>query len=281
MAVRIVTDSTADLTDAEVHEYGIEVVPLTIRFGTDSYRDYVDLSPAEFYKRLPASSPAPHTSAPSPGAFLEAFERATGPGDDLFCITISGRLSGSLNAATTAVEHYRGQSRIFVYDSLGATAAEANIVLAAAAVARSGLSLEKVVGVVDGVRQRQRLLVGLETLEYLVRGGRIGRARAFVGGILNVRPLLTLQDGEVAPQERVRTRARMLARLEEFALSFHDPEQISVAQASCTEDGERLADRVRSAYPAAQVSCRWIGPVVGLYTGPGALGVAVVPREVS
>jgi DegV family protein with EDD domain len=279
MAVRIVTDSTADLTGDEASELGVQVVPLNVHFGADSYRDYVDLSPADFYARLPGASPPPRTSAPAPGAFLEAFERAASAADDVLCITISGRLSGSLNAARAAREHYRDPSRVIVFDSLGVTAAEANIVTAAASAALEGRSLEEVVSVAEGARQRQRLLVGLETLDYLVRGGRIGRARAFVGGILNVRPILTLQDGEVAPQERVRSRGRMLARLEEFALSFPHPEIVSIAHAACGEDAERLTARVRSAFPTARVSHRWIGPVVGLYTGPGALGVAVVPRE--
>ncbi|HTE86651.1 MAG TPA: DegV family protein, partial [Dehalococcoidia bacterium] len=126
---------------------------------------------------------------------------------------------------------------------------------------------------------RQRLLVGLQTLDYLQRGGRIGRARAFLGGLLNIKPLLTLQDGEVAPSERVRSRSRMLARLGEFALSYADPEMVSIVHAACPADAQALEALVRAAFPRTRVACGWIGPVVGLYTGPGALGVAIVPGE--
>lgn len=279
MAVRIVTDSTADLERDEARRLGIEVVPLNVHFGETTYRDGIDLSAAEFYARLPNAATPPRTSAPAPGTFLEAFERAATIGDSVLCITISGKLSGSFNAAQAAREHFRDPSRLVLLDSLAVTAAEANIVLAAATAANEGQNAEQVRAVAERARDTQELLVGLETLEYLQRGGRIGRARAVLGGLLNVKPLLTLREGEVAPAERVRSRARMLARLEEFALSRPPPELISICQAAAPEEAERLTEHIRAAFPDARIACRWIGPVVGLYTGPGAIGVAIVPRE--
>jgi len=279
MAVRIVTDSTADLDPSAARELRVEVVPLTIEIEGTSYRDSIDLEPAEFYRRLPGAHPPPKTSAPSPGAFAGAFELAMSRGDSVVCITISGRLSGSVNAARAAREHLGDPTRVTVLDSLAATAAEANIVTRAATAAADGRSLEEVVAAANQTRVRQRLLVGLQTLDYLQRGGRIGRARAFLGGLLNIKPLLTLQDGEVAPSERVRSRSRMLARLGEFALSYADPEMVSIVHAACPADAQALEALVRAAFPRTRVACGWIGPVVGLYTGPGALGVAIVPGE--
>ncbi len=279
MTVRIVTDSTADLDAALARELGVSVVPLTIDLEGRSYRDSVDLDPADFYRRLPTADPPPRTSAPPPGTFTETFDHLTMSKDDrVVCITISGRLSGSLNAALAGKARATDPERVTILDSQAATAAEANIVVAAATAAARDETLEQVVAVAEATRDRQRLLVGLETLEYLQRGGRIGRARAFLGGLLSVKPILTLRDGEVAPAERVRSRARMIARLEDFALSYPDPEMISIVHAACRDEAEALTQRVRAAFPAARVCCGWIGPVVGLYTGPGAVGVAIVPR---
>jgi fatty acid kinase fatty acid binding subunit len=276
MVVRIVTDSTADLEKEEARELAIEIVPLNVHFGDESYRDGFDLSPEQFYQRLPLASPPPRTSAPSPGSFLEAFKRAGSAGDPVFCITISGRLSGTFNAAQAAREHADNPKQIEIFDSLGATAAEANIVICAANAAGAGESIDEVRAASERARGNQELLIGLETLEYLQRGGRIGRATAFLGGLLNVKPLLTLRDGEVAPAERVRSRTRLLARLEAFVHSRPNPQMISIAQADAREDAKALAGRLQRAFPHAQVSSRWIGPAVGLYTGPGAIGVAVV-----
>jgi DegV family protein with EDD domain len=279
MAVRIVTDSTADMDRATCESLGISVVPLTIEIDGTVYRDAVDLAPEDFYRRLVAAASPPKTAAPSPGAYTEAFEAALHGGDSVVCITISGRLSGSLNAARAGRDGSSNPERVRVIDSLAATAAEANIVTAAALTAAGGADVAQTVAAAEQARERQRLLVGLETLDYLQRGGRIGRARAFVGGLLSIKPLLTLQGGEVAPAERVRTRARMLARLEEFALSYADPQMVSIVHADCPDAAESLQARVSAAFPQAKVTSGWIGPVVGLYTGPGALGVAILPKD--
>jgi DegV family protein with EDD domain len=279
MAVKVITDSTADLSPAQAAHLGVVVVPLTIEIAGRSYRDSIDVQPAEFYRMLPATGPLPRSSAPSPGAFLEAFDQALKDGDGVVCITISSRLSGSLNAASAARERARDPNRVTVLDSLAATAAEANIVTAAALAAADGGGQDDVVAAAVDVRGRQRLLIGLETLDYLHRGGRIGRARTFLGGLLNIKPLLTLQDGEVAPAERVRSRARMLARLHEFALSYADPEMVTIIHSACQADADALENQVRTAFPGARIASGWIGPVVGLYTGPGAIGVALVPKD--
>jgi DegV family protein with EDD domain len=277
MAVRIVTDSTADLNTDIAAALRISVVPLTIEIDDRNYRDGIDIAPAEFYARLPSLRSAPKTAAPAPGLYTETFDEALRGGDEVFCVTISSRLSGSFNAANTGRVHAIYPDRITVFDSLSATAAEGNIVIAAAGAASKGAHREAVHAAAKIVQDRQRLLVGLDTLEYLHRGGRIGRASSFLGGLLSIKPLLTLQQGEVAPAERVRTRSRMIERLSAFAMSYPNPEMVTIAHAGMPDDARELERQVRAAFPLAGISVSWIGPVVGLYTGPGALGVAVDP----
>lgn len=279
MTLRIVTDSTADLDAETAKQLGISIVSLRVYFGNECYLDGVEMSPPQFFERLPTANPLPRTAAPAPGDFLVTFERLAAQADEILCITISGKLSGAFNAARTASDHFHGHARIVVLDSETVTVALANIVLEVARQAQNGISLDDACRLARSIGARQQVLIGLETLEYLQRGGRIGRARALIGGLLNVKPLITLDHGEVAPAERVRSRARMRERLLQFACSRPDADIIRIAHAAAPEECARLAEDIQAALPASQVSTSWIGPVVGVYTGPGALGVAVVPRN--
>jgi DegV family protein with EDD domain len=277
MVVNIVTDSTADLDPSDAASLGISIVPLTIEVEGRVLRDGIDLTPAEFFDSLPSFSPPPITAAPAPGLYTAAFDNALSDGGEVVCITVSSRLSGSFSAAVAGRERAIESERITIIDSLSATAAEGNIVVAAAIAASKGSGRDKVIAIAESVRDRQQLLVGLDTLNYLQRGGRIGRATSFLGGLLSIKPLLTLQEGEVTPAERVRTHSRMLERLSAFAMSYPNPEMVTIAHAALPDEAQELERKVRAAFPLAKISTRWIGAVVGLYTGPGALGVAVVP----
>jgi DegV family protein with EDD domain len=279
MTLRIVADSTADLDAATLTALRIAVVPLTVYFGDRGYLDGVELTSAEFFTRLARANPLPRTAAPAPGAFLAVFERLAEESDQILCVTISEKLSATANAARVAREQFREPGRIAVVDSLGTTAAAANIAVIAAQAAAAGADLDAATRLTRAAAERQQILIGLETLSYLQRGGRIGRARAFLGGILDLKPLLTLRDGEVAPAERVRSRARMQERLYQFAVSVPDAEMVRIVHAAAPEDCEHLAARVRTALPGLPVATGWIGPVVGVYSGPGALGVALIPRD--
>lgn len=278
MTLRIVADSTADLDEATADALQIAIVPLTVYFGDQAYLDGVELTAAQFFARLPRANPLPRTAAPAPGAFLAVFERLAAEADEILCVTMSAKLSATANAARVARDQFAQPARIGVVDSRGTTAAAANIAIIAAHAAAGGLNLAEATEIAHAAAERQKILIGLETLEYLERGGRIGRARAFLGGILNVKPLITLRDGEVAPAERVRSRARMEERLYQFAIATPDAELIRIVHAAVPADCERLAGRVRAALPAVPVATGWIGPVVGVYAGPGALGVALVPK---
>jgi DegV family protein with EDD domain len=281
MTVAIVTDSTADIDSSEAERRAITVVPLLVSIGSETFRDGRDLSAADFFQRLATSTALPRTSAPSPGAFLEAFQQVGKDAESILCVTISSSLSGTFNAALVARGHFAEPARIRVLDSRAATAAAATGVLAAAQAAAAGMGLDDVAAVASGVFERQKILVGLETLEYLHRGGRIGRATAFLGGLLSVKPLLTLERGELAPLERVRSRRRMLERLAQFALSFPQPEIIRIAHAAAASEANELAQCIRAQRPATEIDVAWIGPAVGVHAGPGAVGIAVVPEAVT
>ena len=204
MTVRVVTDSTADLPAKVIQEWGITVIPLQVNFGTEVYRDGVDLQPDEFYRKLVSSSVLPTTSVPPPGSFTEVYKKLSTNGDDVLSIHLSSKLSGTYNSARLAAKDL-GNKRVEIIDSLSLSMGMGILVVVAARAARTGASLEEVTALVHRAMKRCYLVGLLDTLEYLQKGGRIGRARAFLGHVLNLKPLLTIRDGEVYPMDRVRT----------------------------------------------------------------------------
>jgi DegV family protein with EDD domain len=278
MAVRVVTDSTSDITQADARALGITVVPLNIHAGTRQFRDGIDITPPEFFRRLAASKTLPKTSQPSAGAFLEVYEALTKDTDEILSIHISGKLSGTLNSARAAQQELGPKARIEVLDSETVSVPLAFAARAAQDAATRGAGLAECAEAARDTLARTTLVYVLDTLEYLQRGGRIGRARAWLGAVFNVKPVLTVKDGEIAPLERVRTRARAEERVFELATTDPDPERLAIAHSSSDEEGERWAARLREARPGVPVEVGWLGPVVGVYGGPKVLGMAVLHR---
>jgi DegV family protein with EDD domain len=279
MTVGVVTDSTAGLTPAEAEAYGVTVVPLNVLFGQESLRDGVDIQAEAFYRRLSGAKVLPKTSQPSVGAFAQTYQRLTASGDQVLSIHISSKLSGTLNSARTARDSLADPSSVMLLDSESVSAQLGFAVLAAAAAARDGAGLEQARAAAESAIRRSRLYVVLDTLEYLQRGGRIGRARAWIGGVLNVKPVLTVREGEVAPLERVRSRARALDRLAELVIAHQNAEAVAVFHSGAEQAAEQLRARVSAALPKARIWPGWLGPVVGVYAGPGALGAVVLDRD--
>ena len=213
MTVRVITDSTADLPPEMAAELGIEVVPLNVHFGTDTFRDGIDLSADEFYERLVASSCPPTTSQPSVGAFLEVYQKALEGADGIVSVHISAKLSGTWNSAIQAREQLADPSRVQVVDTGQASMGLGWVAVAAARAAQAGASLEEVAREAQSTAEQVRVLFLVDTLEFLQKGGRIGKAQAMFGSVLSIKPLLTIQEGEVHPMERVRTRGKGVARL--------------------------------------------------------------------
>lgn len=280
MAIRIVTDSTADLDDATVAARKIAVVPLNVHFGSEVYEDNVTITKAEFYARMVASEILPRTSQPPVGAFQAVYERlAKEEGvDGIVSIHLGGKLSGTVNAARTAAGMLTSGPPIEVVDSDSATLGLGNAALAAADAAEAGGDLHAVRNAALGAAARTRVVLFVDTLEYLQKGGRIGRARAFLGTLLRTKPLLELADGEIEGIERPRTRQKAIDRLFQTIVRTQRPERISVLYGTTPGDAEALAQRIQARLPETPVSVVQVSPVIGVHTGPAALGAAILQR---
>lgn len=279
MAVRIVTDSTCDLPAALTAVHSITVVPLTVFFGEEALLDGVEIGASEFYGRLKGSQPLPRTSQPSAELFRETYEELARDGNEIVSIHLSSRLSGTLNAASVAREELAGQAHIDLIDSYSVSLGLGLIVLEAARVAQQGGGLAEVVAAARRAMDRTSVHVMVDTLEYLQRGGRIGRARSFLGSVLSVKPILSVEDGEVAPIERVRSRGKAVERMFEIGCSMARAKEMVVAYSSDDTDARVLMERLRPHLPHTDLMLGQIGPIVGVYAGPGALGIAALERE--
>jgi DegV family protein with EDD domain len=273
--IRLVTDSSSDLPVSLAQTHGIRVVPLTIRFGDQEFVDGRDLTTDQFWEKLASSSSLPETAAPSAGAFLETFEALASDGaDGVVVVTLSAAISATYQAAVIGAE--QASIPVRVVDSRQASAATALQVLAGVGVAERGGDLDECVTAVDRARDRVSLVAALDTLEYLKRGGRIGGAAAMVGGLLDVKPLITFVDGAVATAGRVRTRSKAIAALiDRVRQAGPDIESVAVMHAQAS-DAQELAAGIIEAFPSLSPIITDIGPVIGTHAGPGTVGVAVL-----
>jgi DegV family protein with EDD domain len=277
--VAIVTDSTADLTPELVEELGVTVVPLQVIFGNEAYREGVDISTEEFYERLVKSRPLPTTSAPSVGDFQEVYERLLTEVDSIVSIHIGTKLSGTVQAAQTARQSLAKPERIELVDSQAASMAMGFAIIEAAEAIRAGAKLAEVKAAAESAVRRIHVLFMLDTLEYLRRGGRIGRARAYLGALLSVKPILTLREGEVYPEERVRTRTRGLERIIQSGIRHQNVKLAAVGHSTTPDEAESIRERLAMAFPNVKVHLIRFGPVIGTHGGPGLVGVGVMEGE--
>ncbi len=275
MTVRVVTDSTADLPPALALEMGITVVPLNVHFGDEVFTDGVTIHADEFYQRLVSSSNLPKTSQPAIGAFLETYQQLLTSADGIVSMHISSQVSGTVNAAQLAVSEL-GSNSIVVVDTLQASLALGLIAVAAAKVAQNGGSLSEVVAEAQSASQRARFFGLVETLEYLEKGGRIGKTQALLGSLLRIKPILTMREGIAHPVEKVRTRSKGLERIAAIAAELAPLEAIGVMSSDVAEESKLIVDALtKHIHGSAPVVSRF-GPILGTYLGPGSLGVAVL-----
>ncbi len=280
MAVAIVTDSTSDLTPRIAEELGITVVPLNVHFGTETYKDGVDLTTEEFYRRLSFSKVLPTTSAPSPGEFAETYEKLARQGKEVLCITISSRLSATYKAALDAKEMVGGKGcRVEVIDSLLAIGGLGLVVIAAARAAKAGAGMEEVKRVVFDSMRKVELRMAFDTLEYLQRGGRIGRAQAFLGSALKLNPILSLKDGITVGVTRARSRVKALEHLRDFVFTFPELEELAIEDAMTPDEADMLARELSVKFPRERIRWLKVSPVIGTHVGPRVIGVAVLPAS--
>jgi DegV family protein with EDD domain len=272
MAVRIVTDSSSDLTDEEVATHGIEVVPLSIRFGTDEYEDRSELSVEAFYEKLAASTVLPETAAPAPGKFEAAFRRQQAAGADaIVCINLSSDLSATMQSAQNAAKGTDGLD-VRVVDSRSITSGLGTQVLLAAEAAAGGASADEVVALAEDLARRTHVVGALDTLDNLKKGGRIGGAQALLGSLLSIKPIVDISTGSVEEAGKARTRKKALEVLRDKIAEAGTIEHLCVTHGLAPEESEML-DLLAPLYPRDQIRVGHIGPVIGTHGGPRVMGV--------
>jgi len=276
MAVKIVTDSTSDLTPQIAGRLGITVVPLYVHFGTEAYRDGIDLTSEEFYRKLTQSAILPTTSTPAVGAFAEVYDRLAEETDEILAIILSSKYSATYEAALQGKEMRKSKCRLEVIDSKSAVMKLGLIAISAAKAAQAGSSLDEVIDVVHSNMCRVHLRMVFDTLEYLKRGGRIGTAQAFLGSMLKVNPIITIEDGYTKAVARTHSRARAIDHLCSFAMSFPHIEEMAVEDATTPDEAEILLERLSAKFPRERIYRTKVSPVVGTHVGPHVLAVTVL-----
>ncbi|HEY8531346.1 MAG TPA: DegV family protein [Limnochorda sp.] len=272
----VVTDSGADIPESYVKELGIRVVPLSIHFGDEVFKDGVTLSAEAFYRRLVSDKAhLPHTSQPSPGDFQEVYEALAREGvRQVLSIHLSSKMSGTIQAATIAAREME-QMEIAVVDSRMASMGIGMLAIHAARLARQGRSLQEAVAEVEALREKFHVVFAVDTLEYLARNGRIGRAQSFLGGLLSIKPVLTLTDGVVAPVERMRGKNRALQELVDRTVAFlgDRPGWISVVHSEAPDEAESVRARIAERCQLKESILTHLGATIGTHVGPGTIGV--------
>jgi DegV family protein with EDD domain len=276
MPVKIVTDSVADIPAQVVDELGITVIPVLVRFGEDLYRDGIDLTTDQFYDRLTQSEFLPSTSVPAPVAFAETYDKLAAETDEIIAIMVTSRLSGIYDVASQSVGLMKRNCRVEVVDSQWAVMPQGFIVIRAAQAAQSGASFDEVLDVTRRTIPRVDMRAAFDTLEYLKKGGRIGRAATLMGSMLRVNPLITLRDGVVEPAGRARSRAKAIDILYDFAAGYSHIEEMAVEAAACPEDADLLVERLGALFPEERIYRTRTTPVIGTYTGSGLLIVSIL-----
>jgi DegV family protein with EDD domain len=271
----VVLDSTADFPEATQRFPNFRVVPLYVRFGDESFEDYVDITPDRFYERLQSAAELPTTSQPTPGDFLATYQALAPHYEHILSLQISSTLSGTFGSAQAASEMLGG-GKVRVIDTRTVSASIALLALGVQRRLERGTTDEEIDAFVDRYRRDHMLLFTVSTLDYLAKGGRIGRAAALAGNLLNVKPILTIRDGEVVPLKRVRGNAKAFAEFRALfeATSTDSPAlKVGIAHAAAPERLEALRKLVKHVRPQAEIEiATTLGAVVGTHAGPGTVG---------
>ena len=279
MTVKIVTDTLSDITSDLAAKLGVTLIPLYVRFGEEIYRDRVEITSEDFYRRLVNEPKLPSTTQPTPNDFLEVYRKLAQETDEILVIVVSSKLSGTLQSATQAKEMMQGKCKIEIVDSLQVAMAEGLIVVSAVNAVKKGANLTQAAEVARKAVSRSHLTAYFDTLKYLAKGGRIGKARGLVGSLLSVKPILTIKDGEMAPLTRVRSLSAGLDYLYNVAASVSKIEGLAVEHATTTGDADKLVERLGAIYPKEKIYRSVISPVIGTYSGPIALALTVLEAE--
>ncbi len=279
MAVKIVTDTLSDITGDLATELGVTVVPLYVRFGESIYRDRVEISTDEFYRRLVSEGAFPSTTQPTPNDFLEVYKKLAKDTDEILVIVVSSKLSGTYQSAIQARELLKRECRIEVVDSLSVAMGMGLIVIDVARAVKAGANLDEATDLARKAVPRSHLIAYFDTLKYLARGGRIGKAQGLLGSMLSVKPLLTIREGEMAPLTRVRSLNAALDYLHSAVAAFSNIKLLAVEHSTSLDNADKLVERISSIYPKEKIFRAVISPVIGTYAGPDAMAISVLEAE--
>jgi len=276
MPVKIVTDSVSDISPSTAAGLGITVVPLNIVIGGVTYRDGVDLTTDEFYRRLEGEAIQPITSTPAPYVFAGVYDTLADETDGILVITIGRKLSATAESAHKAIDAMGKRCRVIVVASELAMMAEGLLVIAAAKAAREGAGLDELAAMTRANIRRVGIRIAFDTLEYLKRGGRIGKAQAMLGSMLGINPILGIKDGEVFPFGRERSRSRAIEHLCRFVGEYKGIEELAVEDATTPDETGAFVEKLCQSYPRERVYLSKVSPVIGTNVGPRVIGVAVL-----
>ena len=269
--IRIVTDSSCDLSDEILRELDITMVPLSVRFGEEIFKERVTMTAEQFFKRLVESPVHPATIQPNPGDFISAYEKVCQGADGIVSIHISSKLSGTLNSAREAVTTMNPKCPIELFDSQTVSIALGNIVIAAAEAAKQGRSMQEVLQVAREAYENVHALCVLDTLKFLEKGGRIGKAQALIGTVLNIKPIITVEDGIVVPYGRARSFAKGLDQVISYIQGYSNIQDILVAWTTGEQEAKELAQKISTVYNLKPVRVMRVGTTLGVHVGPGAI----------
>lgn len=274
-SIAIVTDSTSDLPAELQRRYCIEVIPLNVHFGQETLRDGVDVSPSAFMAKLAGSDTLPTTSHPAVSAFEGAFRSLAETHDEILCVLSSSKLSGTVRSARLAAGSVADTVPVEVVDSMNVAYALGCQAIRAAHLADEAMPLPQIVATLTSEQDSYHIVFFVETLEHLRRGGRIGKAAQLLGSLLQLKPLLRVEEGQVVPFERTRTRPKAIAALIDFAKELRDIDQVAVLYNTTPDEARELAETLGDALGLDDVPVAHIGPVISAHVGPGVLGIAV------
>jgi DegV family protein with EDD domain len=275
MVIKIVTDSTADLPLELAKELDITIVPNYVRFGEQVYRDRVDITEREFYQRLQHDPVHPKTMQASPQDFIDTYEKLLRRADGIVSIHVTGKLSGTFSSAVRAKETLGDKCSIEVIDSRLVTMGLGQIVIEANRIAKTSKSVRQVKEAAEKLIPSIHLLGLLDTLKYLVLGGRIGKVKSLLSLVLNIKPLLTMQNGELVPSGRVRSRSQGIERLFDFVRNAKDIKDLAIVYNTTPEEANALALRIDPIFPKERILLSKLGPALGVHAGPGILFVSI------
>lgn len=281
-SIALVTDSTADISQEVRDKLDIAMVPLKVSFGEETFLDNITLQPSQFYQKLISFNEGlPKTSTPSPADFYEVFKRLTDEGRSVISVHLSSSLSGTYQAALIAQSMLEGEGDVTVIDSKSASYGYGNLVVAAAEMAQRGASKEEIIEEVHRLRREMQLYFMVDTLEYLQKGGRIGKASAVLGSLLNIKPILSIDDeGSIFPVEKVRGTKRAMARITEMVATHFQGAPVDVTVAvtpGYTSGVAEMTEMLKNQLNIKRYLETEIGPVVGTHAGPGTIGLFVTP----